>query len=158
MFNKEFYPTPPHLINKMVAGLNVELINAILEPSAGKGDIIDALKQYFKNNGYRRNKEVNIDCIEIEPELQLILKGKNNRVVHDDFLAYSTFKRYYSYNVSSKLEDITKVFDYWCDCLLFYFGLLPFAKLTLIAVASQLHCLNSYRLSLSKFSIYPVAF
>ena len=37
---------------------------------------------------------MDIDCIEIEPELRSILKDKGFRVVHDDFLTYHTYKHY----------------------------------------------------------------
>lgn len=97
MLNKNFYPTPATLIDKMLAGLDMDCIESILEPSAGKGDIVDV---YSKRNelrryrGYGYNYKENIDCIEIEPELQATLKGKGYRVVHNDFLTYHTQKHY----------------------------------------------------------------
>lgn len=47
----EFYPTPPELIARMVKHNVVQGINSILEPSAGKGDIIDFIvlaRSYLK--------------------------------------------------------------------------------------------------------------
>jgi len=44
MFNKDFYPTPEHLISKMFSKVNKNTIKNILEPSAGKGNIVDYLK------------------------------------------------------------------------------------------------------------------
>lgn len=43
MFNKDFYPTPTTLIDKMLLGVDIE-DKVVLEPSAGKGDIIEVLK------------------------------------------------------------------------------------------------------------------
>jgi type I restriction-modification system DNA methylase subunit len=86
---KGFYPTPRSLINKMIKGIYFNTIKTILEPSAGAGHILELLeneKKYYKH--------LNIDCIEINPELQLILKGKNYRLVHDDFLTYNSMKKY----------------------------------------------------------------
>ena len=37
---------------------------------------------------------MDIDCVEIEPELRAILKAKGFRVVHDDFLTLHTYKHY----------------------------------------------------------------
>jgi len=43
MFDAEFYPTPPAVIQMMLEGYNFQ-DKTILEPSAGKGDIVEALK------------------------------------------------------------------------------------------------------------------
>ena len=86
---KDFYPTNRELINKMITGVKLHKIHTVLEPSAGKGDIIDALKE---NLAFRYNDE--IDCIEINPDLRSVLIGKGYRVVHDDFLTYKTMKEY----------------------------------------------------------------
>lgn len=88
----EFYPTPSRLIAKMLSGIKLEYIKAILEPSAGKGDIVDYIAEYVKAK-FRHHK-LDIDTIEINENLQHILKGKGYRVVHDDFLTYETYKRY----------------------------------------------------------------
>lgn len=92
---KGFYPTPKNLIDKMLKGLDFKMVKNILEPSAGKGDIVDELKKKEASslNSYSKFS-FDIDCIEIDQELQYILKGKNYRVVHDDFLTYNTMKEY----------------------------------------------------------------
>ncbi len=43
MFGKDFYPTPAPVIEKMMLGVNV-LDKIALEPSAGKGNIVDWLQ------------------------------------------------------------------------------------------------------------------
>lgn len=43
--NKDFYPTPQNIIDKMLCNIDFSMIKSILEPSAGKGDIIEALKK-----------------------------------------------------------------------------------------------------------------
>ena len=88
---KEFYPTPENLINKMISGLDFTMIKSILEPSAGDGKIVEVLEQ--KENSYNRYS-FDIDCVEIDQNLQHILKGKKFRVVHNDFLTYDTMKEY----------------------------------------------------------------
>jgi len=95
--NRDFYPTPQKLIDKMLSGVDLEKIETILEPSAGSGNIVDALRQKEEiHNKYHRYEKCkfDIDCIEIESNLQHILKGKNYRVVHNDFLTYDTMKEY----------------------------------------------------------------
>lgn len=88
----EFYPTPVTLLNKITEGLKWEEIASILEPNAGKGDIVEFVQK--KCRPYRYRDEIDIDCIEIDDELRKTLKGKNFRVIHNDFLTFNTFKKY----------------------------------------------------------------
>lgn len=90
--NKDFYPTPGHLIEKMLFSLDFDYIQSILEPSAGKGDIVDKIKKKEDSGWQKRNFD--IDCIESDNNLQHILKGKSYRLVHNDFLTYNTMKEY----------------------------------------------------------------
>lgn len=94
--NKDFYPTPDHLINKMVSGLDFNYIHSILEPSAGKGNIVDRLIAIEKPAYSYSSKKYNfdIDCIEQDETLRATLKGKNYRLVYNDFLTYDTMKEY----------------------------------------------------------------
>ncbi len=95
--NRDFYPTPETLIEKMLEGVDLNMINSVLEPSAGKGDLVEGLCKICERETYSKwggKHGLDIDCIELQPELQMILKGKKYRVVHNDFLTYNTFKRY----------------------------------------------------------------
>ena len=94
--NKDFYPTPEGVINKMLEGIDFHSIGSILEPSAGKGDLVEGIIKAIESklSRYYHKPEIDIDCIELQPELQMILKGKGYRVVHDDFLKFNTYKRY----------------------------------------------------------------
>lgn len=95
--NRDFYPTPQNLIDKMLCDIDFSMIKSILEPSAGNGNIVEGLKKkeetHNKYYGYKEYK-FDIDCIEIDQNLQHILKGKDYRVVHNDFLTYETWKEY----------------------------------------------------------------
>jgi len=95
-FLDDFFPTPPALINKMFEGINFRQVESILEPSAGKGDIADRLLERWNSahNNHSNKKESDIDVIEINPDLQHILKGKGHRLIFNDFLQFSTFKKY----------------------------------------------------------------
>lgn len=92
MFNDSFYPTPDDLIDKMLFPYLVEYADIryfkggtarrILEPSAGKGNIVDRLVDV-----YRVQKRLVSTC-EIEPELRMILVEKGYKVIDSDFLEY----------------------------------------------------------------------
>ncbi|MBD5589364.1 DUF4942 domain-containing protein [Clostridium botulinum] len=97
--NKDFYPTPKKLINKMLENIDFREVKTILEPSAGKGDIVEIIKEKKKaqrRNDFFSSKDIkyDIDCIEIDENLQMILKEKGFRVIHNDFLTYNGFKKY----------------------------------------------------------------
>lgn len=83
-----FYPTPRTLLKKMLGGVSLWKYPHILEPEAGKGDICDYLRE--------QRKELDIECIELNPELAATLRGKGYSVIHDDFL---NFEPVYSYNL-----------------------------------------------------------
>jgi len=83
--NKNFYPTPPALISAMVSRLKNKSPKYILEPSAGKGDIIDYIsKSYILGNGRKE-----IKAIELDDNLFSLLKGKDIEVIDRDFLQYN---------------------------------------------------------------------
>lgn len=93
MFNKNFYPTPDDTIKLMLDKIRKGNIRNILEPSAGKGNIIDYIHSHnyeYKNFAYK----VNIDAIEIEEDLKAILYQKDCTLVGSDFLTFETNKEY----------------------------------------------------------------
>lgn len=49
-FNEEFYPTPKSLLNKIFDGVDWKQVDTILEPSAGKGDIIEFIQNSEEAN------------------------------------------------------------------------------------------------------------
>ena len=96
----QFYPTPSELAGKLLEGVKINAVKTVLEPSAGKGDLLECVSQrkkiyrYGKERYHDKGVELDIDCIEIDPNLQAILQYKGFRVVHDDFLSFATRKRY----------------------------------------------------------------
>lgn len=89
----DFYPTPPALVTKMLATVDWRIVSTVLEPSAGKGDVADAIQRRLESTrGYRG--VATIDCIELDPTLQHILRGNGHNVIHDDFLTFRTIKQY----------------------------------------------------------------
>lgn len=101
--NSDFYPTPSNLAGKMFGKVDWMKVQSVLEPSAGKGDIVEALRKFADAHSYRgRSRGIyvhgevkeNIDVIENDYNLRLILRGKEERLIHDDFLNFHTNKRY----------------------------------------------------------------
>ncbi len=89
----EFYPTPKTLLDKVLDGIKWSHIGSVLEPSAGKGDIVKHILETSSNYPHY-NRSLDVDCIEKEKNLQKIIKGNEYKLVHDDFLTYHTFKQY----------------------------------------------------------------
>lgn len=85
MFDAEFFPTPNHIAHRMVAKVSARA-RYFLEPSAGKGDLAEAIKSRFGR--------ADIDCIETSPDLALILTGKGFNVVGYDWLDYAGVSYY----------------------------------------------------------------
>lgn len=99
--NQEFYPTPNELAERMASLVDMERVNFVLEPSAGKADLLKALKnrkrEYPKSGyawGFRSEYDYSVDCIEKDQNLRNILKGDDYNVVYDDFLNFDTHKCY----------------------------------------------------------------
>lgn len=98
--NKNFYPTPKALAEKMLSRLKGSP-KKILEPSAGKGDLIEALKDYKKyfehkdrsghvyQDYHRPFQGADISVIESDPTLQATLRGNKHKLIDSDFLAYA---------------------------------------------------------------------
>jgi methylase of polypeptide subunit release factors len=87
--NKNFYSTPKNLIRKMTNKLDDKWndINFVLEPSAGKGDIISYLEDITR-------RQVNIHAIEKDQDLASILLGKRINVIDYDFLEFCGQDKY----------------------------------------------------------------
>lgn len=93
LIGEQFYPTPESVARKMLHDMRFGYTDAILEPSAGRGDLIEAIRKNIERSS-RASKKNNIDAIEISPELRAILRSKDIRVVHDDFMTFDTMKQY----------------------------------------------------------------
>lgn len=92
MFGPEFFPTPEEMGLKMVEPYRKGIHSrTLLEPQAGKGDLVNALQtlRHF------RSVPLNVDCIEIHPELQAVLRQKDGvKVIASDFLAWQPTRLY----------------------------------------------------------------
>ena len=73
---KGFFPTPDILIEKMLSFVEIKRGTHMLEPSAGRGDIA----QYVRD----KHPGVRIDCVEWSVSLRDILNLKDLNVIGDD--------------------------------------------------------------------------
>lgn len=72
MFNKDFYPTPTHVIEQMLAGIYLHG-KTVLEPSAGNGNIVD----FCIGSG------ANLLACELNKDLSKIVERKCSFLKHD---------------------------------------------------------------------------
>lgn len=87
--NKNFYPTPDKLIDRMIAKIQGEPVK-ILDPSAGSGAILSRLnKVYHHNWSAPKYRLENLYAIEIDENLQAILQGHHFKLIDSDFLTFS---------------------------------------------------------------------
>lgn len=105
MFQAEnqFYPTPKAIAEKMIAPYikivdvtylggrtyktkRLDIEYPLLEPSAGKGDLLDAICEI--RDDHCRDKR-DLYAIELDPELRMILNEKHYTVLSADFLAFA---------------------------------------------------------------------
>ena len=75
-----FFPTPPSLIDRMLSQARVEDGHDILEPSAGKGDIMDAIANEAPG--------ANLKGLEINRAMQPSLDARGHDVDYGDFLEH----------------------------------------------------------------------
>ncbi|HEY0170277.1 MAG TPA: DUF4942 domain-containing protein [Pyrinomonadaceae bacterium] len=92
-FIEDLYPTPRAVIIKMLAGIKLNEVDNVLDLGAGRGDISQYIAESWKH-GYSYRSRGGIDVVEINPDLQAMLRGKGLRLVHDDILTFSTQKVY----------------------------------------------------------------
>ncbi|WP_027184822.1 PLxRFG domain-containing protein [Desulfovibrio inopinatus] len=75
-----YFPTPSHIAEDMVDRLDVQPGMTVLEPSAGKGNLLDALAQ--------SHPDVEVEAIEPVQDLRTILESKGHKVAGRDFMEH----------------------------------------------------------------------
>lgn len=90
----EFYPTPMAVAGRMFGKIKWDGVYTVLEPSAGKGDLLEALDRYKGGKEKDNAKEIDVDCLEIDDNLRAILKDRGWRTVGEDFFDFQTVKKY----------------------------------------------------------------
>ncbi|WP_346667133.1 DUF4942 domain-containing protein [uncultured Desulfovibrio sp.] len=105
MYTASFYPTPAPVAERMLAmlpSLDWKKLR-VLEPSAGKGDLADALITSILDEAlpprgmrerFRADMAAVVHCIEPDPDLQAALRGKGYQLVAHEFLSFSPEEPY----------------------------------------------------------------
>jgi hypothetical protein len=74
----QFYPTPRELIWQLIGPYRLDHNSRVLEPSAGRGDIVDVIKA--------NHVQVDISCCEIGADMRAVLLSKGYKVIGTDFM------------------------------------------------------------------------
>ena len=90
MFGVQFYPTPKNLVDQMLELVDWDRVQFALEPSAGKGDIAQGIRERMK----QKKEPFQLDCVEIDSDLRAALRQRGYNVVANDFLAWDAQTRY----------------------------------------------------------------
>lgn len=101
----QFFATPDKLADRLVELADIQETDDILEPSAGQGAIIKAIRKVLPN------KEVN--CYELSPINQdVLIKMHNINLLGDDFLKHNSVGGYHKIIANppfSKNQDIDHI-------------------------------------------------
>ena len=76
---KGFYPTPPEVADLLLEDVPWYKLKTILEPSAGKGDLVKSIirkatAEYGDRRWMYENRQYDIDVVELDPYLRSILQ------------------------------------------------------------------------------------
>ncbi len=103
---EQFYPTPPDTAARLMAMLDLPLQLPILEPSAGTGNLIEALRHTDRR--WTRYDDCDFHCIEINLERAASLRGKGLTVIWSDFLTFNPIIPYGSIIMNPPFHDGAK--------------------------------------------------
>jgi len=144
--NPDFFPTPRPIVRRMLAKITNKDAHYFLEPSAGKGDIADVIKnpmteeefeqehpehgkasrRRYDSYSFRGDSRIKVDVIESYPALVAVLRGKKYDVVGFDWLTYEGVSYYHvcimNPPFSAGAAHLLKAWDFMYDgeivCLL----------------------------------------
>lgn len=87
-----FFPTPREIIDLMLDHAQIQPGHMVLEPSAGKGDIADAIAERYNVCDCQLDlqpEEIRLTCIEVNHTLAGICTAKGHDCIRNDFLETS---------------------------------------------------------------------
>lgn len=94
---KGFYPTPFNLATKLLRDIKWGEIECVLEPSAGKGDLIEHMARIARSSVRAGRPSISVDAVEIDPALQtatLAAFGEVRRQkLNDSIAVYEDIRR-----------------------------------------------------------------
>lgn len=102
----DFFQTPPHLAERMVELADVTPGLRVLEPSAGRGRILDALP-----------RGIELETVELNPDNRRVLIQRGTAPVHDDFMTFEPCSPYDAvvanppFSEQQDIKHINRMFD-----------------------------------------------
>lgn len=104
--NYQFSTISKDIVEKMLIKLdNIKDIKYILEPSAGKGNLVKIIQNSYKHDLLCR--EIFIDTIEINPQFKLILNNLKVPVIKDNLLNNLVIEFAKKVKLKIKTDDIS---------------------------------------------------
>ena len=92
-----YFPTPANLASRIVELADIAPGHLVLEPSAGKGNLAEAIRTACP--------EAQIQCLEVDWNLRKILKLKGFSLVGDDFLKFAPERQFDRIVMNPPFED-----------------------------------------------------
>ena len=83
-----YFPTPDDLADRLVEQADIKPGMKVLEPSAGKGSLIDAVRRKYSKD------DVEVTPIELDSRLNGILKAKGYNPLQEDFMSLKEKDKY----------------------------------------------------------------
>lgn len=80
--SKGYFPTPDSLVQRMIDEADLRPGQKILEPSAGKGNIVEAIVNHQGNQDH-------VDVVELDAYLVRVMRTKGYQVNHQDFFSFN---------------------------------------------------------------------
>lgn len=102
----QFYPTPPSVAEKMLEGIDWRMVKTILEPSAGKGDLILAAARAKRKQCGRHGNSLDVDAIEIDPYLREICKYNFSKLKAKEYWEPHEKLRNLRYDCRTRAQEI----------------------------------------------------
>lgn len=94
---KDFWPTPKSVFDEMFSLVDWSRVSTVLEPSAGKGNLIHFLEDKWaemRHTAWKSFRAPKIDAIELNPALRKQLQEDDISICGQDFLKFSSLAPY----------------------------------------------------------------
>jgi hypothetical protein len=102
-----FFPTPANIVSAMLELADIQPGDLVLEPSAGKGNIADLVRE--------RHPDAKLECVERHGSLRSILQVKGHTVTSYDFMehtgAYDVIVMNPPFELFQDIQHVRRAYD-----------------------------------------------